>query len=102
MDTDAHTIRIGKFNVNLPMHKAPKLNTRYWCTELGDSGLSLGYIWRGSNDDIERLKSGRCHALQADADLHGKALLSFTVPDDARQKVYTPHYPNAHENAPDA
>lgn len=84
MSKDAHTIRIGEFDIKVPMRTAPKLNTRYWCAELGESGLSLVYIWRGSNEDVERLQSGRCHALQADADLHGKALLSFTSPDHAR------------------
>lgn len=78
MGKDAATLKIGNYNVNPPMRVAPGINTRYWCTDLADGGLSLGFTWTGSEADIDRLKSGRCHAQQADADLHGRALLSFT------------------------
>jgi len=79
---DAQTVSIGRFHVKRPMRVAPAQNTRYWCTDLSDRGLSLGFVWCGSAADFERLGSGRCHALQADADLHGAALLSFTRTDD--------------------
>jgi len=74
------TIRIGEFDVPEPLLVAPGPGkvTQYWAATLTSTGDSAGFIWNDDCWDKLRLARGLIHLTQEAAELHAKALLSFT------------------------
>lgn len=73
------TININGIEVPEPMRNAPKHGSIYFFPriELGDK-YAFATQWSGDYIDEMRLKDGICHATSEAAELHAKALLSFT------------------------
>lgn len=72
------TIRIGEFDVPEPLRVAPLEGQELWTVHLSISaGVSVNY-WRGENWQLYCLSSGILHLTKEAAELHAKALLSFT------------------------
>lgn len=70
-------IKINGFDVPQPIRTAPDLGTKYYLTCLGDDVSP--YIWEDEpNTDVRWLAEGRIHLTKEAADLHRRALLSFT------------------------
>jgi hypothetical protein len=70
------TININGFEVPEPMREAPKQGTEYCIPYL--LGQPETHCWYGSSIDKSLLKAGLVHATYEAADLHSKALRSFT------------------------
>jgi len=73
------TIRIGEYDVPEPMREAPEQGTIYYLTRL-DAAITSS--WDGHHIDLIRLNRGCCHLTREAAELHAKALLSFTRRDE--------------------
>ncbi len=79
------TIRIGEYDVPEPMMKAPRLGQSYFLVNLcakQDNRKMEDYCWRGDRWDNIWLSHGICHLTSEAAELHAKALLSFTRRDE--------------------
>lgn len=70
------TININGFEVPEPMREAPKQGTQYFIPYL--LGQPETHCWYGSSIDKSLLKAGLVHATYEAAEIHGKALRSFT------------------------
>lgn len=71
------TININGFEVPEPLRVAPENMTEYY---LADTSRGYGkLVWRGQPVDMEWLAAGICHLTAEAAELHTRALLSFTA-----------------------
>jgi hypothetical protein len=70
------TININGFEVPEPMRDAPARGSSYFYAEL-ISGSDVSW-WSGDGIDYMRLAAGMVHATPEAAELHSKALRSFT------------------------
>lgn len=71
-------IKINGFDVPQPLRTAPDLGTKYYLTCLGADVDP--YIWEDEpNTDVRWLAEGRIHLTKEAADIHRRALLSFTA-----------------------
>ena len=61
------------------MRVAPKIGTEIFIASPIVEEDCRGYIWEGDALDIYRLNSGLLHLVGESADVHAKALLSFTT-----------------------
>lgn len=75
------TININGFEVPEPVRE-PLLKETYYCvTNILVIPGSTQYKWSGDSMDYRFLERGLIHLTQEDAELHAKALLSFTKID---------------------
>ncbi len=72
------TIRIGSFDVPEPMREKPEYKTTYWTADPVYVDLVCHGVWLESCRDLKLFKLGICHATKEAAQLHAKALFSFT------------------------
>lgn len=74
------TININGFEVLEPMREAPRNGTKYWVGDVrGVETPANGFLWAGDCIDRCLLARGLCHTTKEAAELHAKALLSFTA-----------------------
>jgi hypothetical protein len=71
------TININGFEVPEPMRVKPEKGSKYYLTEVDMGARDIE--WDDDATDNRWLKSGICHATAEAAELHRKALLSFTA-----------------------
>jgi len=71
----AKTININGHEVPEPLRVAPPVGDAYYVTSTEGSFWS---VWNGCHHDQRRLSSGLVHATHEAAEIHRKALLSFT------------------------
>ena len=71
------TININGFEVPEPMRVKPEKGSKYYLTEVDMGARDIE--WDDDETDNRWLKSGICHATAEAAELHRKALLSFTA-----------------------
>ena len=71
------TIRIGKYDVPEPVRE-PLENGKYYFAVSWDKNGACELRWSGDSVDTRLLKQGRIHLTKEAAELHTKALLSFT------------------------
>jgi len=73
------TIRIGAFDVPEPLREAPKYNTRVFGVMI-DRSCGEVYEFPWNDGDVQGcwLARGLVHSTEEAAELHAKALLSFT------------------------
>lgn len=73
------TININGFEVPEPVREPLQIGQEYYMPRLESiARLSLRTEWRGDEFDLKRLKMGIIHLPSEAAELHAKALLSFT------------------------
>lgn len=74
------TLTINGVTFPEPMREAPPLMTHYFIVDLGWAGRAgyVMHVWRGDQTDLLMLSHGLCHSTKEAAELHAKALLSFT------------------------
>jgi len=66
-----------------PMREAPEYEQTYYIPKVGDSDCgSIESTWDNHPIDESRLAHGLCHLTAEAAELHAKALLSFTRRDE--------------------
>ncbi len=75
------TININGFEVPEPVREPLPYGTEYYTIELCVDVLRLQYIWNNDRVDARLLKAGIIHLTPEAAELHAKALLSFTTCD---------------------
>jgi len=74
------TININGFEVPEPMRVAPAYGEIYFSIAIRNtSKMAAEYIWRGDSTDLNDLRLGLAHKTHEAAELHAKALLSFTT-----------------------
>jgi len=71
------TININGFEVPEPMREAPARGSSYFHADL-TSGSHVSWWWSGDDVDYMRLEAGMVHATPEAAELHSRALRSFT------------------------
>lgn len=74
-------IKINGFDVPEPLRSVPAVGTKYYLTCLDEAiDPNSPYIWEDDpSTDVRWLLEGRIHLTQEAANLHRKALLSFTA-----------------------
>jgi len=72
-------ILINGIEVPEPMQEKPKNGTTYFVPNLDGESLEAEVIWCGDFSDICWWHRGLCHYTKEAAELHAKALLSFTA-----------------------
>ena len=72
------TININGFDVPEPMQEAPRVGTRYYYVSFSNKDLVDSFKWDGNAFDRALMKTGTCHSTKKTAEIHAKALLSFT------------------------
>jgi hypothetical protein len=73
------TIKIGEFEVPEPLREAPGEGTRYHCPDLQLPNKTEEHGWEGDKYDLYLLQRGLVHLTKEAAELHARALLSFTT-----------------------
>lgn len=71
------TIRIGDFDVPVPMSRPPKYDEDLWVPNL-IQGAAEKDVWCNTSEDLQKLANGLCHSTKEAAQIHTEALLSFT------------------------
>lgn len=69
------TIMVNGFEINAGETVAPDSGTDYYTPAFGDPGLSVRFMFCGSESDRKRLSRGVVHLYRADAIAHAKAML---------------------------
>ncbi len=73
------TIRIGEFDVPEPLRTAPEPGQHFYVTTiLHPKQRAEGLSWRGNDTQQHWLRTGVLHLTSEAAELHARALLSFT------------------------
>lgn len=72
------TININGIEVPEPMREEPKRGAQIWVADLMSSAGTTAINWYPGNNHKGYLEAGLCHLTQEAAELHAKALLSFT------------------------
>ena len=72
------TININGFEVPEPMRESPEIGTTYYYVDFSLKNHVDDFMWDGGDFDMALLKSGALHLTQEAAEIHAKALLSFT------------------------
>jgi len=73
-----HTININGFEVPEPLRVAPGVGEKYFSVAMR-SASAYEYMWLGDDTDLKEFKLGMVHKTREAAELHAKALLSFTT-----------------------
>ena len=71
-------ININGYEVPEPMRVEPEIGTVYYIVVFSDSGTYFA-DWQGGSYEKYWLKLGLCHSTKEAAELHMKALLSFST-----------------------
>jgi hypothetical protein len=75
----AHTININGIEVPEPERKELNDGDEYWCALIiDDDSTSVRYVWDSDSLDRTSLSRGLIHRTREAAEIHAKALLSFT------------------------
>ena len=78
------TIRIGEYDVPEPLRTAPERGTRYWVVSTNCLPIAAhAEVWVDFPAEREWLEHGLIHLNYEAAELHAKALLSFTLEQKA-------------------
>ena len=72
------TININGFEVPEPVLETLKVGQQYYTAEPDASSFFCVHTWNNHTLDIRRLQRGLIHLTREAAELHAKALLSFT------------------------
>lgn len=72
------TIKIGDFDVPEPMRVEPKIGSVVYYANPYPSNSALKFYWGGSRDEKLLLARGMIHADSFGAEIHAKAIVSFT------------------------
>ena len=72
-------ININGYQVPEPMRVPPAIGSEYWYVHITISNGSCSCYWAYDKTDKEFFNNGICHTTKEAAELHAKALLSFTV-----------------------
>ena len=72
------TININGFEVPKPMREKPNMGSNYYTITLNQENVIRKEIWYDFTFDNIMLKNGLCHSTKEAAEIHAKALLSFT------------------------
>lgn len=72
------TIRIGEFDVPEPVREPLEVGATYYVAVLTSNAASH-MRWGGSTSEMDWLRRGLIHLTREAAELHTKALLSFTA-----------------------
>lgn len=73
------TININGFEVPEPMREAPRIGSIYYAPTITYFNIATGSTtWDGGTVDCCWLARGLCHTTREAAELHARALLSFT------------------------
>lgn len=72
------TININGFEVPIPLSGRQKIGSVYWMPVLGCEFAICKMEYRGQKHDDDYVASGIAHSTKEAAELHAKALLSFT------------------------
>lgn len=72
------TININGFEVPEPLREAPTKDTEYFCVNFLHTNLVSEWAWCNHDIEYEYLTKGLIHLTKEAAELHAKALLSFT------------------------
>lgn len=75
------TININGFEVPEPMREKPEIGSTYYYISLSVDGLARYSLWDDVEWDIILFNMGICHTTEEAAEIHAKALLSFTRKD---------------------
>lgn len=73
------TLRIGAFDVPEPVRKPLEAGTKYYVPKPHSEPLVDYYKWVGDGVDHTLVQRGLAHLSEEAAELHAKALLSFTA-----------------------
>jgi len=73
------TININGFDVPEPIREVPRVGTTYYyANTVAILYLNKPLTWAGNAVDMELLRRGVCHLTKEAAEIHAKALVSFT------------------------
>lgn len=72
------TININGFDVPEPVREPLEIDEVYYTFNLSTSNIAGDTVWDGRSFDLLNLKRGLIHLTKEAAELHAKALLSFT------------------------
>lgn len=72
------TININGYEVPEPLREAPEVGASYFLVSLVDERGLANPAWSGDKFDERCLRAGITHATREAAELHARALLSFT------------------------
>lgn len=72
------TARIGEFDVPMPMTEAPEVGAEIWVIPMLSVEGAWRGIWTGQGSQPRWLRNGLIHTTREAAELHARALLSFT------------------------
>ena len=72
------TIRIGEYDVPEPMRKEPEEDAEFFLPAVLSPREHISRRWAGHPEQCEHLAAGLCHFTAEAAELHAKALISFT------------------------
>lgn len=74
------TININGFEVPEPLREKPERDTDYYVPTISDFNSFINeYTWEGDHIDNKFFSKGFIHLTEDAAELHAKALLSFTL-----------------------
>ncbi|WP_031254265.1 hypothetical protein [Curvibacter lanceolatus] len=71
-------ILINGVEVPEPLRVVPEVGTAYWMADTSSEILTSVAEWDGDQRDLRWLRRGLCHPSQEAAEVHARALLSFT------------------------
>jgi len=71
-------ININGFDVPEPMREAPAVGAICYFVTFTNENHIDSFTWDGNTFDMALLKSGVCHLMKDDAEIHGEALISLT------------------------
>lgn len=72
------TIKINGFDVPEPVREPLDIGTKYYCVIASHEDYAATIVWEGDVYDKRFLSRGLIHLTREAAELHAKALLSFT------------------------
>ena len=73
------TIRIGGYDVPEPVREPLQVGDEYYTPSIGVNGVGVVAMeWIGEVDDYDRLTCGLIHLTIDSAEMHTKAIVSFT------------------------
>jgi len=72
------TININGFEVPEPLRVAPEVGETYFSVAMR-SASAYEYMWLGDDTDLKEFKLGMVHKTREAAELHAKALLTYST-----------------------
>ena len=71
-------IKCGDMEFPEPMRVTPAIGAKYWCPKLTRFDSAIVNTWEAEDVEKEWLSRGLCHATQAAAEQHARALIALT------------------------